>query len=268
MLNVKLEVFEGPFDLLYKLIEKHKIDIYDIPIALITEKYVEEVEAMDEKDIDNIGEFLIMAATLLKIKSKMLLPPDEDEQEEAEDPRLELVARLIEYKKYKEASETLRKMEEESNEVFFKPQNTLLEEFKNTLDVDEFLSGVSIDSLTNAFLNIARQVKKDVVIDDEEIKDKIRDTVTRKRIYTVEQKMDLLVDRIKSSKNLKFEELFEEDSNRQEKVVTFLALLELMKLKAIKVMQEGTFGQITISNVEDGSDESNESFVEDGENNE
>ena len=79
MLNVKLEVFEGPFDLLYKLIEKHKIDIYDIPIALITEKYVEEVEAMEEKNIDNIGEFLIMAATLLKIKSKMLLPQEDED---------------------------------------------------------------------------------------------------------------------------------------------------------------------------------------------
>ena len=101
MLNVKLDVFEGPFDLLFKLIEKHKIDIYDIPMALITEKYVEEVEAMEEKNIDNIGEFLIMAATLLKIKSKMLLPAEKDENEEEQDPRLELVSRLLEYKKYK-----------------------------------------------------------------------------------------------------------------------------------------------------------------------
>lgn len=252
MLNVKLDVFEGPFDLLFKLIEKHKIDIYDIPMALITEKYVEEVEAMEEKNIDNIGEFLIMAATLLKIKSKMLLPAEKDENEEEQDPRLELVSRLLEYKKYKEVATTLRQMEEETGMLAFKGNTSLIEEFKNVIDFDDFLEGVDMDVLTQAFLKIIKDdKKKDEGKSEEEVARNISEKVRRRRVFTVEMQMTAIYDKLRNAKNLNFKELFGAEEEKMEKVMTFLALLEMMKMKKITVTQESTFGDIIISKTDD-----------------
>ncbi|MCQ2978393.1 MAG: segregation/condensation protein A [Clostridia bacterium] len=252
MLNVKLEVFEGPFDLLFKLIEKHKIDIYDIPMALITEEYVKEVEAMKEKDIDNIGEFLIMAATLLKIKSKMLLPAEVDENEEELDPRLELVTRLLEYKKFKDVCDTLRQMEEEAGDIAFKGNQKILEEFKEAIDIDVLLEGVDMDVLTQAFLKIMKQEKKDKeVVDEEDVKKHITDTVRKKRVFTVEMQMNHIYDKLSHCDNCKFSELFGDEQEKMEKVMTFCALLEMIKMKKLKVTQDETFGEITIEKADD-----------------
>ena len=251
MLNVKLEVFEGPFDLLFKLIEKHKIDIYDIPMALICKEFVEEVEKLQETNIDNIGEFLIMAATLLKIKSKMLLPDDEEGELE-EDPRLELVAKLLEYKKFKEVCSTLREMEEESSQIAFKGNTALFEEMKGMIDYDSFLEGVNMDTLTQAFLNILKSEKKQKDAPDEKDTAKnITDTVRRKRVFTVEMQMASIYDKLIVFDEIKFEDLFGEEQDKMEKIMTFCALLEMMKMKKIKAVQEETFGEIIISKADD-----------------
>ena len=251
MLNVKLEVFEGPFDLLFKLIEKHKIDIYDIPIALIAEEYCAEVEKMEKKDIDNIGEFLIMAATLLKIKSKMLLPDDEQD-EDVEDPRLELVERLLEYKKFKDVCDTLRQMEEDSSEIAFKGNQKLLEDFKNEIDYDSFLEGADMNVLTQAFLKIMKQEHKEKEKpNDDDARRHITDTVRKRRVYTVEMQMSIIYDRLMNLDNVKFSELFSEEQDKMEKVMTFLALLEMIKMKKLKCSQDEIFGEITIEKADD-----------------
>ncbi len=246
MLNVKLEVFEGPFELLYKLIEKHKVDIYDIPIALIADSYVKEVETMENKNIDSIGEFLIMAATLLKIKSKLLLPK-ENEDEEEDDPRLELVERLLEYKKYKEVSEVLRELEEVSGSITFKPENDAIEEFKTkSIDMDEFLDGVDMTMLTNAFMNVMKGEKKPF---ERNLSEEIKEKTLRRNVYTIEKQMESLVSMIDLKNEIEFSELFSDESEKGEKIMSFLALLELIKSKYIVTKQDKIFGQIIISKV-------------------
>ena len=145
-LQVKLEVFDGPLDLLLHLIEKNKVDIFDIPIALITEQYLDYVRKMDTKDMDVMSEFLVMAATLVKIKSKMLLPAEEEEQEEEEDPRQELVERLLEYKMYKYAFFELKDRQVDAGKVFFKEPSIPdeIKNYKDEVDYEELLSDVTI----------------------------------------------------------------------------------------------------------------------------
>ena len=135
-IQVKLEAFDGPLDLLLHLIEKNKVDIFDIPIVLITEQYLEYVSGLDAKDMDVMSEFLVMAATLVRIKSKMLLPKEEVEEEEAEDPRQELVERLLEYKMYKYASFELKDRQYDAAKVFFKEPSIPKEvsEYKDEID--------------------------------------------------------------------------------------------------------------------------------------
>ena len=139
-LQVKLEVFDGPLDLLLHLIEKNKVDIFDIPIVLITEQYLDYVRKMDTKDMDVMSEFLVMAATLVKIKSKMLLPAEEEEQEEEEDPRQELVERLLEYKMYKYASFELKDRQVDAGKVFFKEPSIPdeIKNYKDEVDLEEY----------------------------------------------------------------------------------------------------------------------------------
>ena len=144
---VKLEVFEGPLDLLLHLIDKNRIDIYDIPIVIITDQYLEYIEKMQTDDMDTLSEFLVMAATLIKIKSKMLLPPDKTEDsEEAEDPRTELVERLLEYKMYKYASYELKDRHLEASRVLYKSQDIPKEvaAYEEEVDVGEILDGVTM----------------------------------------------------------------------------------------------------------------------------
>lgn len=145
-LQVKLEVFDGPLDLLLHLIEKNKVDIFDIPIVLITEQYLDYVRKMDTKDMDVMSEFLVMAATLVKIKSKMLLPAEEEEQEEEEDPRQELVERLLEYKMYKYASFELKDRQVDAGKVFFKEPSIPdeIKNYKDEVDYEELLSDVTL----------------------------------------------------------------------------------------------------------------------------
>ena len=150
---VKLEVFEGPLDLLLHLIEKNKIDIYDIPIALITEQYMDYLKEMEKQDLDNMSEFLVMAATLLKIKSRMLLPQEETDEEEPEDPRQELVERLLEYKMYKYMSFELRDRQLDADKMMFK-KSTLppeVADFKEEINLEELIGDLTLSKLNDIF---------------------------------------------------------------------------------------------------------------------
>lgn len=149
-INVHLEAFEGPFDLLFHLIEKNEIDIYDIPIAQLTEQYIAFLEQAEYKNMDGMSEFLLMAATLIEIKSKLLLPKQKQEQPQ-QDPREELVNKLLEYKKFKEITEDFKKREETAALVLYKEADKAVEKLKQSnkqdLDLDKFLCGITLDNL-------------------------------------------------------------------------------------------------------------------------
>lgn len=229
-MKVKLEVFEGPLDLLLYLIKKEEIDISDIPISKITQQYLEYLEFMKLLDLNIAGEFILMAATLMHIKSKMLLPPDPNEVKEEEelDPRLELVQKLLEYKKFKEAAGELYGMGLRQKDVFGR---------SITMDLEEGAKPyfeASLFDLITAFNKIVKGVPKEVFY--EVIKDE----------FTVEGKMHdifhLLVDRPIAL----FSDLFKNAKHKFEVVTIFLAVLELIRLKEIIAIQETTFGEIKI----------------------
>lgn len=238
--NVVLETFEGPFDLLFHLIEKNEVDIYDIPIAQITDQYIDYLETMKVLDLEITSEFLVMAATLLEIKSKMLLPEKNKGEQleiEEEDPRQELIRRLIEYKKYKDAAENLKIKEEIQSRVFFKPQEEL-EQFSYK-EEQLVLEGIKLIDLVSAFNKVIK--KKNL-----NVKEKINIKEIKRDEVTIEESMEKIKRYINARKKVKFDELFEEDKTRTSIVVTFLAILELIKLKVITLKQEKNFGDIII----------------------
>lgn len=243
-LNIKLEIFEGPFDLLLKLIEKNKIDIYNIPISKLTDDYVLYIKNLQRTDMEEMSEFVVLASTLLEIKSKMLLPKEKVEEDNEEiDPREDLVKKLIEYKKYKDIAQQLSKKEIFLNKVVFKsPDNLALNILneKESLKFEELLEGIDLDILYNTFENILKR---------KELKtDKVRsgfNSIT-KSLYNINDKMTYIKDLIFLENKLSFNKIFEESNSKVEIVVTFLAILELIKNKNIKVLQNNTFDEIII----------------------
>ena len=238
--NIKIPVFEGPFDLLLHLIKDAKIDIYDIPIAHITSQYLHYIEMMKELNLEIAGDFLVMASTLIHIKSRMLLPPDEDTPpEEQEDPRLELVQKLLEYQAFKEAASTLREKEEEWKKVFSKEPVTD--------DGDElYLVDVNLFDLMGAFRKLLETVSPDIV------------TITKETL-TVKDRMSVIMEMIEGLEAIRFEEIFKGSVTRIQLIVTFVALLELIRLSLVKAYQEKEFGNIWIINPSKQSDVLNES---------
>lgn len=229
--KVRLDAFEGPMDLLLHLIEKNKIDIYDIPIAEITEQYIQYIDESREFDIEISSEFLVMAATLLHIKSRMMLPkaPKEEEAEE-EDPRQELVQRIIEYRRFKAVSEKLENMAKEQQRFFSRPAQSL--QIKHLPP-----ENLSLDELVEAFFTVARS-KADLIA--------VPKALVEKAKYTVEDKLGAIIDRLYSSDGeMLFEDAFD-TGTKEELIVTFLAMLELIKLKSIVVYQPYQFGEIII----------------------
>lgn len=242
---VKLEVFEGPLDLLLHLIEKNKIDIYDIPIVTITDQYLEYIETIHSEDIDTLSEFLVMAATLIRIKSKMLLPPDEPEnnEEETEDPRQELVERLLEYKMYKYASYELKDKHMEASRVLFKEQNLPDEvvDWEEEVDTEELLDGITMKKLQDIFEMVIkrREDKVDPIrskfgkIEKEEIS--LEDRIISVREYAA------------ANKKFSFVNMLEAGHSKTYLIVSFLAILELMKTGILWIEQEQPFDDIIIS---------------------
>jgi segregation and condensation protein A len=246
----KLEAFEGPLDLLLHLIDKNELDIYNIPIKEITDQYLEYVQAMQELELDITSEFLVMAATLLSIKSKMLLPKppviefDEyfDDMDDSLDPRAELVAKLIEYRKYKSIADMLRDKEVERSLVYTREPEDLTSYLP---DIQENpVEGLDVADLLFAFQRTLRKLANRNVVarirrDEISVKDRIREVI------------DLL--KYKGGKLL-FSKLFDYEMTREEVVVTFLAILELMKMKKIVCYQNQLFDDIVIQAKEEGTE--------------
>lgn len=243
----KLQVFEGPLDLLLHLIEKNKVDIYDIPIVTITEQYLEYVGQMQEQNMDIMSEFLVMAATLIRIKSKMLLPKEETEEVEEEDPREELVRRLLEYKMYKYAALELKDMElDASRNLYKKP--TIPEEvaaYKEDVDPVALVDGMTLNALNDIFKSIMRkQVDK---IDP--IRSKFG-TIEKEEI-NIEDRMVQIREEVRGLKGINFRTLLESQPTRMNIIITFMSILELMKVGAIIIRQESTFGEIVIDSLDE-----------------
>ncbi|MCA9398223.1 MAG: segregation/condensation protein A [Candidatus Omnitrophica bacterium] len=237
--KLKLDVFEGPLDLLLYLIKKNDIDITDIPITKITEQYMQYIEMMKMLDLDIVGDFLVMAATLMHIKSKMLLPPDPSEEDEEEiDPRDELARRLLEYKKFKEIAETLKVKEEERKELFARNIN---EEERRQLaeDAKEVFFEANLFDLINALSEALRKVPEDVIHE-----------ITREE-FTVEQKIHDVLHLLLKKSSVKVSKLFAQAQTKMEAIVTFLAILELIRLKEVKIIQTEIFGEIEVSRNKD-----------------
>lgn len=244
---VKLEVFEGPLDLLLHLIEKNKIDIYDIPIVEITNQYMEYIRNMQREDLNVMSEFLVMAATLLDIKCRMLLPKEVNEEGEEEDPRQELVEQLLQYKMFKYMAYELKDRQTDSDQVLYKEPSIPdeVKEYEEPVDLDSLLDGLTLSRLNAVFRDVMRRQtdKIDPVrskfgkIEKEEV------SLTDKFVYIHEY--------MRGHKRFSFRQLLERQGSRMHIVVTFLAILEMMKLGEIRVSQEDTCGEIMIERTGD-----------------
>ena len=244
---LKLQVFEGPMDLLLHLIEKNKIDIYDIPIVTITDQYLAYMRQMEHDDMNVTSEFLVMAATLLDIKCRMLLPKEEKEEgEEEEDPREELVRRLLEYKMYKYLSEELREKGLHAGPRYFKQQD-LPEEVRSyvpPLNYEELIGDKTAQSLRKVFTEVLRRKKSRV--------DPIRSgfgKIQREEISVADKELYIRA-YLERHPHADFREMLELQDSKEEIIVTFLVILELMKSQKIRITQEEAFGKIVIDLVE------------------
>ena len=231
--RIRLPEFEGPLDLLLYLIKKNEVDIHDIPIAPITRQYMEYLDLMKELNLDVAGEFMVMAATLIHIKSKMLVPvnPTEAEgEEESEDPRDELVRRLLEFQRYKEAAGLLHQKREIRAATWIRP-DTALPAFD---DAGEEMIEAGLYDLIGAFKELLER-RKTLLAHEVEHEGK-----------SVEERMEELLDMLREGQSLEFLELFASEETKAGMILTFLALLELIRLKRIKVYQRGLFGPIRV----------------------
>lgn len=240
-LTVKLQVFEGPLDLLLHLLEKNKVNIYDIPIVEITSQYMDYINEMQRQDLNIVSEFLVMAATLLDIKSRMLLPKEEAKEEE-EDPRAELVQKLLEYKMYKCMSYELKDRQIDANKVLFK-MPTIPEEvrqYEEPVDLQQLMSDVTLKKLNAIFKSIMRKQEDKI--------DPIRSKfgkIEREEV-SLEERMAYLEQYALVHSCFSFRGLLEAQSSKMEVIVTFLSVLELMKIGKIHISQEHIFDDIII----------------------
>lgn len=233
--QVRIENFEGPLDLLLHLIKKNEINIYDIPIAMIAQQYLSYIEAMKDLNLTVAGEFLVMAATLLQIKSKMLLPVEEsaEDEEDGPDPREELVRRLLEYKTFKEAARQLDTQERMWREIYSRP--VVARETSAESSDDAMLDNIGLFDLVDALQTILdRNPGKKLL---EIIPDNL----------TVRDRMNAILEALEGQESIGFEALFEASCHRLVIIVTFLALLELIRLRTVRVYQAESFGPILVS---------------------
>lgn len=235
VIEYKLEAFEGPLDLLLHLIEKNKVSIYDIPIVIIADQYIEYVSEMDHTDLDLVSDFLVMAATLLDIKARMLLPKEESESEE-EDPREELMERLLEYKKYRYMSGELRDLSVIGEQHIVREQDLPDEvlQYRPPVDLDELLGGLTAQKLKKIFDEVMKR--------REDRKDPIRSRFGRIRRETVQisDKIKDLRQAVSGGKKRSFRSLLNQGATKVEVVVTFLAILELIKTGELVLTEDST----------------------------
>ena len=231
--KVKLEVFEGPLDLLLYLIKQDEIDIYDISLERITSQYLEYLQAFKELNIELAGEFIVMAANLIYLKSRSLLPLDQQPPEEdagEEDPRWELIRQLIEYKKFKEAATELHLRELQQERMFAREAAS-----SSTLQEPLRLGEVGIFQLINAFQTVIKRI---------EARQELQEIFGER--FSVSEKIDMILRRVGTGAPLRFSDLFGEVVSRVEVVVTFLALLELIRLRQVRAFQKSVFEEIEI----------------------
>ena len=233
--RVSLEIFEGPLDLLLYLIKKDEVDIYEVSIERITDQYLEYIDTFKILNIELASEFIVMAANLMYIKSRTLLPRNEQAPEEdidEEDPRWELIRQLVEYKKFKDAANYLEKREVE-NQKFYSAEQQFCDDLE---EEGEPIVNVGIFELIQAFQGVLKR------FDDEDDLTEIADDR-----FTVSDKIDYLITNVSKGQNVKFYQLFEEASTKSEVLVTFLALLELIRLNEFQVRQNGVLGEIELT---------------------
>jgi len=239
---VKLSVFEGPLDLLLHLIDKNKIDIYDIPIVEITNQYLEYIRHMEHQDLNIVSEFMVMAATLIDIKCRMLLPKEVNDEGEEEDPRAELVQQLLEYKMYKYMSYELKERMSNASKSAYR-RNSMPDEIKQyeaPLDMEALISDWDLDKLNKIFESVMRKQVDKV--------DPIRSKFGQieKEEISLPDKITYVEEVISKKKKFYFRELLEAQSSKVQIVVTFLAILELMKTGVIRISQKELFDDILI----------------------
>ncbi len=230
--KVQLEIFEGPLDLLLYLIKREELDIQHIPIARIARQYLEYINLMRMLNLDVAGEFLVMAATLMHIKSRMLLPPEElgEEEEDDDDPQAELIKQLMEYQKFKEMAEKLEERQIKQEEIFSRGRDEAMELARE----EGFLLEANLFDLINAFSRVLTTAGEEgfaEIVEDE---------------ATVNEKIREIIDILRAQASLNFTRLFVGLANKVEMVVTFLALLELIRLKEVKIRQAQRFGEIRV----------------------
>lgn len=233
--KVKLEIFEGPLDLLLYLIKRDELDIYEISLERITRQYLEYLQAFKELNIDVAGEFVVMAANLIYLKSRSLLPVDQqppEEDAEEDDPRWDLIRQLIEYKKFKEAAAQLQVRQLEQERMFVRQAEGMPGAAMPALQLGE----VGIFQLINAFQNVIKRI---------EARENLQEIFGEH--YTVSDKIDWIMRRVSDGVPLRFSELFATMASRVEIVVTFLALLELIRLRQVSATQASPFDEIEIA---------------------
>ena len=242
-ISVKLEAFDGPLDLLLHLIEKNKIDIFDITIVEITNQYMEIIAQMQTKDMDVMSDFLLMAATLLRIKSKMLLPAEKAEEGEEEDPRAELVERLLEYKTYKYASYELKDLQMDASKQLFKKPSIPEEiaNYKEEIDISELLGDLTLARLQSIF----HAVMKKQIDKIDPIRSKFG-KIEKEKI-SLGDRMQYISEYAREHKKFNFRMLLEEQTSKTMVIVSFLGILELMKEGMLKIVQENIFDDIWIT---------------------
>lgn len=246
-LQVKLEAFEGPLDLLLHLIEKNKVDIYDIPIVLITEQYLDYIKQMETQDMNVMSEFLVMAATLLDIKCRMLLPKEVNEEGEEEDPRAELVQKLLEYKMCKFMAYELKDRQLDAQRTYYKVKTLPKEiaEYKEPYDLEEILADATLTRLQELFSMVMKRSEDKI--------DPVRANfgTIKKEEIDIEEKARFIAAFVAAHDTFSFVDLLERQRSKVEKIVAFLVILEMMKIGQITILQETIFGDILISTVPD-----------------
>lgn len=237
-LVVRVPAYEGPFELLLDLIKKNEMDICNIEISIITKQYLDYLKQMKEFDLEIAGEFLVMAATLIYIKSKMLLPPAEEaENEEAEDPRAELVRKLLEYQAFRQAAKELSILEDERGKMFTRQVTDYYLSTLSSEDIAIDTFSANLYDLLNAFQSVLKDISKEAFHEIFE------------EIVTIEAKMEEMKRALTERGEIWFHELFQGRVNKNDMIATFLALLEIIRSKFARVVQEKQLGRIRISKI-------------------